>query len=196
MKSILFTWVKIKYKYAHRKNSSQDEVFTQLFFFFSNPAWNLNPVFLTGMNSSWDEVSSRGKRAKVRAAWSVFFFIMVVLFHFFFLFYIKFSPEIKEIQCCYFNFQLVNYILLLDSQVGRSWPWDWVKKNKNNQTDQNYLWLESSLIRILLRVICSIRDRPQSSRLILDKFKQLTSINFYPHEIIRNPSVFWWFQGE
>ena len=132
----------------------------------------------------------------VRAAWSVFFFIMVVLFHFFFLFYIKFSPEIKEIQCCYFNFQLVNYILLLDSQVGRSWPWDWVKKKQNNQTDQNYLWLESSLIRILLRVICSIRDRPQSSRLILDKFKQLTSINIYPHEIIRNPSVFWWFQGE
>ena len=80
----------------------------------------------------------------VRAAWSVFFFIMVVLFHFFFLFYIKFSPEIKEIQCYYFNFQLVNYILLLDSQVGRSWPWDWVKKKKKQSN-----WSKLSLIRFI-----------------------------------------------
>ena len=48
-----------KKKNTHFKISSLDEVFTRLFFL---PEWNFISVFLTGMSSSRDEISSRQKR--------------------------------------------------------------------------------------------------------------------------------------
>ena len=40
-----------------------------------------------------------------------------------------------------------------------------------------------------------VRGRPQISLLILNKFDGINLFNFYAHEIIRKPKVFWWFQG-
>ena len=55
---------KIFKRYAHFKISSRDVVFTHLFFILG---WNFIPVFLTGMSSSQDEISSRQKR--VNSKW-------------------------------------------------------------------------------------------------------------------------------
>ena len=51
-----------KKNHAHFKILSWDEVFTCLFFLFFIPGWNFVSVFLTGMSSSRDEISSRQKR--------------------------------------------------------------------------------------------------------------------------------------
>ena len=59
---------KIFKRYAHFKISSRDEVFTHLFFILG---WNFIPVFLTGMSSSQDEISSRQKRVNSKRHFTI-----------------------------------------------------------------------------------------------------------------------------
>ena len=57
-------------KLTHLKISSRDEVFTRLFFFFSS--WDeFLSVFLTGMSSSQDEISSRRKRVNSKRHFTI-----------------------------------------------------------------------------------------------------------------------------
>ena len=64
-------WIHMsKIKKTHLKNSSLDEVFTRLFFFFSS--WDeFLSVFLTGMSSSRHEISSRRKRVNSKRHFTI-----------------------------------------------------------------------------------------------------------------------------
>ena len=61
------------------------------FFYFFQPGMKSHPCLFDR-----NEFHPGENMQTVRDAWSVFFFIMVALFHFIFLFYIKFSPEIRK----------------------------------------------------------------------------------------------------